>query len=313
MPINIVSSNVIYTTSGSTSIKGLTFVPQQTAYATELIPPPILTAQTGANVSSSFTVTNTPDDPTWRSAITGITVNGTTLPIAAYTVSAGKIVFDPSQSSLLQSTGAKTIAISATGYSTNTLALTLVSGTASQLVITKQPTAPLGDGGALANQPIVVVKDQFGNVVTNAASITAAPAGPLPINWTLGGTKTVATTAGTATFAGLTAFSTNSVAGATIAFTSGVLSVTSSPAFAIPAPVQSVLGAAAVNNGKMTFTFTNVTGLSFSIVATNDITAPVATWPVVGAAVESPAGSGNYSYTNSSATNGQQYFLLRQP
>jgi hypothetical protein len=314
MPINVVSSNVIYTTSGSTSIKGLTFVPQQTAFATELTPPPILAAQTGANVSSSFNVTNTPDDPSWRSAITAITVNGAILPPAAYsTTAAGKIVFDPSQSALLQSSGAKAIAISATGYSTNTLSLTLVSGTATQLVLTKQPTAPVGDGGPLAAQPVVVVKDQFGNVVTNAASITAAPAAPLPINWTLGGTKTVATSAGTATFAGLTAFSTNSVTGATIAFTSGALSVTSSPAFTIPAPIQSVLGGVSTANGKMTFAFTNVTGLSFSILATNDITAPVATWPVVGTAIESPAGSGNYSYTNSSATNGQQYFILRQP
>ena len=68
-----------------------------------------------------------------------------------------------------------------------------------------------------------------------------------------------------------------------------------------------------MNNGKVTFAFTNVTGLSFSVVATNDITAPLATWPVVGTAVESPAGSGNYSYTNSSVTNVQQYFILRQP
>lgn len=314
MPINIVSSNVIYTTSGSTSIKGLTFVPQQTAYTTELIPPPILTAQTVANVGSSFTVTNTPDDPTWRGAITGITVNGTTLPSAAYnTTVAGKITFDPSQSPLLQSSGTKTIAITATGYSTNTVAQSLVATAATQLVLTKQPTAPVGDGGPLAIQPVVVLKDQFGNTVTNAASITAAPAGPLPISWTLGGTKTIAASAGTATFAGLTAFSTNSVTGATITFTSGALSVTSTPGFTIPAPIQSILGGTVLNNSTMTFAFTNATGLSFSVLATNDITAPVSTWPVVGTAIESPAGSGNYSFTNSAATNGQQYFILRQP
>ena len=46
--INIISSNVIYTTASGTSLKGLTFVPQQTANAAELIPPPILTAQNGA-------------------------------------------------------------------------------------------------------------------------------------------------------------------------------------------------------------------------------------------------------------------------
>jgi hypothetical protein len=236
------------------------------------------------------------------------------LPPAAYnTTVAGKITFDPSQSSLLQSSGTKTIAITATGYSTNSVAQSLVAGGATQLVLTKQPTAPVGDGGPLAIQPVVVLKDQFGNTVTNAASITAAPAGPLPISWTLGGAKTVAASAGTATFAGLTAFSTNSVTGATIAFTSGALSVTSSPAFTIPAPIQSILGGTVLNNSTMTFAFTNATGLSFSVLATNDITAPVATWPVVGTAIESPVGSGNYSFTNSAATNGQQYFILRQP
>src|SRR5207237_5313197 len=94
--INIVSSNIIYTASATTSIKGLTFVPQQTAHAAELIPPPLLTAQTGAAVSSPFTVTNTPDDSAWRAAITGITVNGSALPAAAYSTNqSGKIVFDP--------------------------------------------------------------------------------------------------------------------------------------------------------------------------------------------------------------------------
>jgi hypothetical protein len=39
----------------------------------------------------------------------------------------------------------------------------------------------------------------------------------------------------------------------------------------------------------------------------------VATWPVVGTAVESPAGSGNYQVTNGPATNGAVFYILRQP
>jgi hypothetical protein len=312
--MNITSSNLIYTASKTTSVKGLVFTPQQTANTVELIPPPVLLPQNGAKVSSTFNITNSPDDPAWRSAITSITVNGTTLPSAAYnTTVAGKLVFDPSQSVLLQTTGAKTIVISATGFSTNSVVQPLVSGTASQLVITKQPIAPAADGGRLGNQPIVVVKDQFGNTVTNNVNITAAAVLPSPVNWTLGGTKILGTSAGTATYAGLTAFGTNSVTGAAISFTSGSLSVTSSPAFNIPAPIQSTLGGAAVNGGNFVFAFTNVTGLSFSVVATNDLTAPLATWPVVGTAVESPAGSGNYVYTNSPTTNAALYFMLRQP
>jgi hypothetical protein len=52
--------------------------------------------------------------------------------------------------------------------------------------------------------------------------------------------------------------------------------------------------------------------LSFSVLATNVLTASETNWPVVGQAVESPAGSGNYQFTNSSATN-LQFFILRQP
>lgn len=314
-PMNITSSNVIYTASGTTSIKGLVFVPQQTPNTVELIPPPVLLSQNGAKVSGTFTVTNNPDDPAWRSNITSITVNGTVLPPAAYdTTVAGKLVFDPSQSALLQTTGSKTIVISAPGYSTNSVVQPLVAGVASQLVITTQPAAPAADGGRLGTEPIVVVKDQLGNTVTNNVNITAAPILPSPVNWTLGGSNTVVTSAGIATFANLTAFGTNSVTGAAIAFTSGGLSVTSAPPFNIPAPVVSTLGGAAVNGGgNFVFAFTNATGLSFSIIATNDLTAPVATWPVVGNATEVPAGSGNYVYTNTAPTNTALYFMLRQP
>ena len=63
-----------------------------------------------------------------------------------------------------------------------------------------------------------------------------------------------------------------------------------------------------------TFTFTNTPGLTFSILATNNLTAPKATWPVIGTAVESPASSGNYQFTDvNAATNTTRFYLLRQP
>src|SRR5262249_23639595 len=158
-PINIVSSSTIYTTSGSTSIKGLTFTPQQVTNAPELTPPPVLVAQNGATVlSASVTLTNLPEVSSWRSAITPITVNGSALPPAAYdTTQAGKIVLFPAQSALLQTSGAKAIAITATGFSTNTVTQNLASGPAAQLVITTQPKAPAYSGSLLTNQPVIVV------------------------------------------------------------------------------------------------------------------------------------------------------------
>jgi hypothetical protein len=302
---------VIYTTSGSTSLKGLTFVPQESIFTNELTPPPILTAQTFAVTNNLFTITNTPDDPVWRSTITGITVNGTTLAPAAYdTTHPGKIVFDPSQSALLQNPGSKTIVISATGYSDDTITQ-IVAGMPAKLAVTTQPKAPNADGGPLATQPVVAVQDQFGNAVASTASITAAP---VQATWTLGGTTTRSAVNGTATFTGLTAFSTNAVAGATITFTSSGLTAATSSSFNIPAPILANLRGTTLSNGKLTFSFTNASGLSFSVLATNNLAAPIATWPVVGLAIESPAGSGNYRYTNSAAaTNGQQFYILRQP
>ncbi len=312
--INITSSNVIYTASGNAYLKGLTFVPRQNGSTPFLIPPPILIPQNGASVTSSFSVTNTPDDPLWRSSITGITVNGSTLPTAAYTNTiAGKLVFEPAQSALLQSAGVKTIVISATGYSTNSITQVLAGGTAAKLVITTQPTAPAADGALLTTQPVVTVEDIYGNVVTNStASITNTAN---QSTWTLGGTKSKAAVSGVAAFTDLTAFSTNALTGVTIHFISGSLTaVDSSPGFNIPAPIQSKLGQAILTGGKLKFSFTNATGLSFSVLATNNLAAPMSTWPVVGQAIETPVGSGNYQYTNSvTATNAQLFYLLRQP
>jgi len=204
--ISIISSNVIYTTSKGTSIKGLTFVPQQTANAVEPVPPPILTAQVGVLAGSPFSVTCIPDDPAWRSAITNITVNGSPLSLAAYdTTQSGKIVFNSSQSFLLQSGGMKTIVIGATGYSDDTVVQTL-------------------------------------------------------------------------------------------------------------SVIQSLLRGVSLNSGSLMFSFTNGTGLSFSVLGTNNLSAPVDTWPVVGPAVESPAGSGNYQFTDPNpATNSAEFYILRQP
>jgi hypothetical protein len=314
-PLNIVSSNLIYTASATTSIEGLTFVPQSTANATELIPPPILTTQTVASVTSAFSITNTPDDPSWRSAITGITVNGSTLPPAAYdTTQSGKIVFNPALSALLQSSGSKNIAISATGYSTNSVAQILAVGAAAKLTVTTQPTGPVSNGGALATQPVVAVQDQYGNATTSTASIVAAVGTG---TWTIGGVTTRAAVSGAVIFTNLTASSAAAVTGATIHFTSAGLTAADSTGFNIPAPASPtppVLSGVTLVGGKLTFSFTNATGLSFSVLGTNNIAVPSTNWPVIGTAVENPAGSGQYQFTDPNlATNSTSFYILRQP
>jgi Protein of unknown function (DUF1533) len=309
-PIGIGSSNVVYTASGGAFLKGLAFAPRQSTSVAMLIPPPFLTAQAAAPVSGLINITNTPDDGAWRRNITSVTVNGSPLPASAIvTNQAGKLVLNPAASVLLQTPGTKTIVIAAAGYSTNSVVQTLTVGSASQLVVSSQPTAPLGNGGVLVSQPVITVEDVYGNVVTNSTSITAAAN---QSTWVLGGTKSVNTTAGVATYSGLTAFCpTNAIMGATIGFTAGALTANSS-SFNIPAPFKSTLGGVKIVGGKLTFTFTNFPGLSYTVIATNNLTAPISTWPVVGTAVEGPLGT--YNFTNSTpATNGSLYYILRQP
>jgi hypothetical protein len=206
-PLNITTKNTIYTAPATATVVGLTFAPRVDASAGVPVPPPILTAQTPAFALNSFTVTNTPDDPNWRANITGITVNGSALPPAAYDASQpGRILFIASQSALLQSPGAKTIVISASGYSVDSVVQTLTT-----------------------------------------------------------------------------------------------------------LPMPQIKGAV-VSGQQFSLTFTNYHGLSFSVLATNLISAPRTTWPLVGTTTENPAGSGHYQFTDPSpSTNSPTYYILRQP
>jgi hypothetical protein len=197
--------------------------------------PPTLTAAVSPTVDSSFDVTFT-NANNWATNITGITVGGTTLATGAYLVGTNKITFTPSASTLLQTSGSKTIVVSATGFSTSSVTQSIGAGAASKLAITTQPTAPTINGGVLAAQPVVVIQDQYSNATTSTASVTAAVGSG---TWTLGGTSAVAGVSGTVTFSGLTATSAAAVTGATITFTSGSLTSVTSGTFNIPVPAPS--------------------------------------------------------------------------
>jgi hypothetical protein len=73
------------------------------------------------------------------------------------------------------------------------------------------------------------------------------------------------------------------------------------------------LGEAFFTNGLFKVAFTNATGASFSVLASDDVTVPASKWAVVGHATESPAGSGNYQVSVSPGTNTPQFYILRQP
>jgi len=125
----------------------------------ELIPitMPTLAAATGATVDAPFDITFG-EQATWRGAITGITVNGTLLDPSAYDTSvAGKITFNPANSTLLQSEGTKTIVISASGIKAGAVTTTFVDLTVSQTI-----------GAGLSTGMNSTIDNQFGFIYKNA-------------------------------------------------------------------------------------------------------------------------------------------------
>ncbi len=238
-----------------------------------LLTPPTLTAAAGATVDAPFNVTFT-DNSAWRSAITSITVGGTTL-TAGYSVSAGQITFTPSASSpanLLQTSGSLSIVVNATGYNADPVTQPLGAGAATKLGITTQPTGPAINGAVLGTQPVVAIQDQFGNTTTSTATVVAAVGAG---SWTIGGTTSKAGVSGTATFTNLTATSAAAVSGATISFTSTGLTGVTSGTFNIPAPPPPLTGTLTVGTGGDFTSLTNSGGFFAAVngsVVTGNIT-----------------------------------------
>ena len=228
--VGTASQSVTFTPNDSTNYNTATTSTNVTVNGAT---PPVLTAAIGATVNGTFSVTFT-DIGTWQASISGITVGGTTLSSGAYNSTvAGTITFTPSASALLQSAGSKSIVISSTGYTGASLTQNIAAGIANKLFVSTQPTAPATNSAVLAVQPIVLIRDQYNNLTSSTASVTATVASG---TWTLGGTTVVSASSGTAIFSGLTASSAAAVTGATISFTSTGLTGITSTTFNIPAP-----------------------------------------------------------------------------
>ena len=73
-------------------------------------------------------------------------------------------------------------------------------------------------------------------------------------------------------------------------------------------------GAVTLAGGAFQLCFTNLSGLGFTILGTTNLAVPFADWTVLGAAVESPAGSGNYQFTDTRNTNNAtEFYRVRSP
>ena len=204
--------------------------------------PPLITNSATATVDGPFT-NRFADDAAWRAGITSIKINNVTLTNTAYAVSAGKIVYTPSNSVLLQTSGSKNIVITSMGYNNDSVVQFIGAGVAKQLFFTAQPAAPVANGGTLVVNPVLNVVDQYGNLsISNSATYTATPNGAWSFGPGSGSAQPL--TNGSVVFTNLSATSAAAVNGATITFTASgavglgglVSTTTNSAAFNIPAP-----------------------------------------------------------------------------
>jgi hypothetical protein len=60
-------------------------------------------------------------------------------------------------------------------------------------------------------------------------------------------------------------------------------------------------------SGQPTFTFTGTTGHIYTIERSNDLVV----WTVAGTATESPAGSGNFLFVDTSASGSKWFYRIR--
>jgi len=202
--------------------------------------PPTLTPDaTNNNVDNDIDITFS-DDATWRAEVTAVKIGGTALTLTTdYVFSEGNLQLKPSGlNALLTTSGSKSVTVEATGYSVASVTQVINAGADNKLEIITQPAAPVTNGAILGIQPVVAIRDQYGNATTSTASVVAAVGAG---TWTLGdGSTSVAGISGTVTYSGLTATSAAAVTGANIDFTSTGLTHIVSNNFDIPAPLPQI-------------------------------------------------------------------------
>jgi predicted outer membrane repeat protein len=69
-----------------------------------------------------------------------------------------------------------------------------------------------------------------------------------------------------------------------------------------------------LENGTFQFGFTNYEGMTQTILTTTNLALPLNQWTILGTAVETPAGSGNFQFTDPQTTNYlQRYYRATSP
>jgi hypothetical protein len=81
-----------------------------------------------------------------------------------------------------------------------------------------------------------------------------------------------------------------------------------------PAGPGKLKNVAKLGNGSVSFTLTNYSDMSFTVLASTNVALPFSQWSNLGTTVESPPGSGQYPFTDLHATNySQRYYRVASP
>ncbi|MFA9465533.1 MAG: beta strand repeat-containing protein, partial [Velocimicrobium sp.] len=153
----------------------------------------------------------------------------------------------------LNKAASQTIRFSIVGVDTlvtNSLVITPLPLTAARIEVTRDIIAPTVNSGQFAQQPMVTIKDIYGNICTNDNTTVIIVSKRDTGLWTLSGTTSETASAGVVTFTGLRAINDAGVIDAQLAFHSGQLTEAISLKVNLPAPVPSFNGNAGNADNK---------------------------------------------------------------
>ncbi len=81
-----------------------------------------------------------------------------------------------------------------------------------------------------------------------------------------------------------------------------------------PAGVGQLTSMKRLDEGSVQFTFTNFSDMSFSVLASTNVSLPLNLWTNLGPALEAPAGSGQFFFNDPQTTNNpQRFYRVRNP
>ena len=255
----VTGAKLAFDTTGLTQITSssvnLPAAPPYTATASAAT----LTPATGANNAITLTVkdslgnTKTTFSGAYNVTVSGYTAapngsygnfNGTALTASPNTISVTFTSGVASPNLALNKAAVQTIAFSIAGVTTpatNSLNITPSAGTVSSMAISQNIAAPVSNGDPFAQQPVITLKDAYGNICTSDSTtqVTASKYGSG--SWSLAGITTVTSSGGVVTFSDLSSINTTQINSASIAFDSpGLTSVVSSAVTLPPVILSSI-------------------------------------------------------------------------